>query len=65
MLIYVHCKGSFKKYVTLGGGGVDEVSHRLFSFLKVLFSMLLEEKLFVTKQDTASKDTFFLINLIL
>jgi hypothetical protein len=26
--------------------------------------MLLEEKLVVTKQDTASKDTFFLINLI-
>ncbi len=26
--------------------------------------MLLEEKLAVTKQDTASKDTFFLINLL-
>ncbi len=26
--------------------------------------MLLEEKLVVTKQDTASKDAFFLINLI-
>jgi hypothetical protein len=26
--------------------------------------MLLGEKLVVTKQDTASKDTFFLINLI-
>jgi hypothetical protein len=26
--------------------------------------MLLEEKLVVTKQDTASKDTFFLIDLI-
>jgi hypothetical protein len=26
--------------------------------------MLLEEKLVVTKQDTAPKDTFFLINLI-
>jgi hypothetical protein len=26
--------------------------------------MLLEEKLFITKQDKASKDTFFLIRLI-
>jgi hypothetical protein len=40
------------------------VSHRLFFIFKTLFLMLLEEKLVITKQDTASKDTFFLINLI-
>ncbi len=57
-------KGSFKKYVTPEGGGVDEVSHTLFIIFKILFLMFLEEKLDVTKQDTASKDTFFMINLI-
>jgi hypothetical protein len=31
----------------------------------MLFLMLLEVKLFVTGQDEASKDTFFLINLII
>ncbi len=57
-------KGSFKKYVTLGGGGgFDEVSHILFIIFKILFLMFLEEKLVVTKQDTASKDTFFLIKV--
>jgi hypothetical protein len=40
------------------------VSHILFFIFKILFLMLLGEKLVVTKKDTASKDTFFLIDLI-
>jgi hypothetical protein len=50
---------------TLGGGtGVIEVSHTLFLLFKTLFLILLEGKLCVTKQDKASKDTFFLVLLI-
>jgi hypothetical protein len=48
---------------TRRGGGFDEVSHILFIILKMFF-VLLEEKLAVTKQDTALKDTLFLIDLI-
>ncbi len=47
-----------------GGGGVRQSVTQTFLFLKILFLMLLEEKLVITKQDAASKDTFFFINLI-
>jgi hypothetical protein len=48
--------------VTLGGGaGFNKESQLLF---ETLFLMLLEGKLFDTKQDKASKDTYFLIHLI-
>jgi hypothetical protein len=51
--------------VTLGGGGgFSEVSHTLYLLFKTLFLILLEGKLCVTKQDKASKDTFFLVHLI-
>jgi hypothetical protein len=48
--------------VTLGGGGVKEMTHLLFLLFETLFLMHLEGKLFDTKQDNASKDTFFLIH---
>jgi hypothetical protein len=47
-----------------GEGGLVEVSH-FFLLLKTLFLMLLEEKLCITKQNKASKDTYFLTLLIL
>jgi hypothetical protein len=40
------------------------VSHILFFIFKILFLLLFEEKLVVTKQDTASKETLFLTDLI-
>jgi hypothetical protein len=53
--------GSLKYYVTLrGGGGQRSVTHTFFVFFETLF----EGKLLVTNQHKASKDTFFLINLI-
>jgi hypothetical protein len=36
-----------------------------FLLFEMLFLMLLDVKLLVTGQDKASKDTFFLINLII
>ncbi len=56
--------GSFRKHVTPGGGGVNEVSHRLFLLFEALFLMLLEAKCFVKKQVKALRDTSFLISLI-
>ncbi len=51
--------------MTLGGeGGFDKVSHILFLLFEILFLMILEGELFVTKQHKASKDTFFLIHLV-
>ncbi len=45
-------------------GGVRwSVTHTFFAFQK-LFLMLLEEKLFITKQDKASEHSFFLRHLI-
>jgi hypothetical protein len=40
------------------------VSHTLYLLFKTLFIILLEGKLCVTKQDKASKDTFFLVHLL-
>jgi hypothetical protein len=40
------------------------MSHSLFLLFKMEFLMLREEKLFVTGQDNASKDTFFLIHYV-
>jgi hypothetical protein len=40
------------------------MSNTLFLLFKILFLMLLEETLCVTKQDKASKDTFLLLHLI-
>ncbi len=50
--------------MTLGGGGVNEMSHSLFSLFEMYFLMLRAEKLFVTGQDNASIDSFFLIQLV-
>jgi hypothetical protein len=44
--------------------GVDKVSQILFLLFKTQFSMPLEGKCFITKQDKASKDTFLQIHLI-
>ncbi len=46
------------------GGGVNEMSLSLFWLFEMYFLMHREEKLFVTGQDNASKDTFFLIHLV-
>jgi hypothetical protein len=51
--------------VTLGGGGVQRnVTKSFFAFRNVVFNAL-GRKNFVTGQDNASKDTFFLIYLII
>ncbi len=47
-----------------GGGGINEVSHILLFIFKILLLMLFEEKIVVTKQDTAPKDAFFLTYII-
>jgi hypothetical protein len=45
--------------VALGGGkGFTEMSHTLFFVLKTLLLMVWVVKIFVTKKDEASKDTF-------
>ncbi len=46
-----------------GGGGLNEVSHRLLLVFKMLFLMLLGVKVFVIGQDYATKDTFLLVHL--
>jgi hypothetical protein len=40
------------------------MSHSIFLPFEMLFLRLLDVKLFVTGQDKASKDSFFLIHLI-
>ncbi len=45
------------------GGGVEEVSRLLFLLFETLILTLLEGKLFDTKQDKASIDTFLFIHL--
>jgi hypothetical protein len=45
---------------TLSVCGVNKVSQRHFSPFEILFVMLWEEKLFVTGQYNASKDTLYL-----
>jgi hypothetical protein len=49
--------------VTLIRGGQRSVTHTFLLF-EALFLMLLKGRVFVTKQDKASKDTFILIHLI-
>ncbi len=44
---------------------VDEMSHSHFLLFEMLFLMLLDVKLFGTGQYKASKDTYFLITLII
>ncbi len=41
------------------------MSHSVYLLFKMLFLMLFDVKLFVPGQDKASKDTFFLTNLII
>jgi hypothetical protein len=51
--------------VTLGGGrGSPKCHTQFFLLFKTLFLMLWDVKIFVIGQDKASKDTFFLYQLI-
>jgi hypothetical protein len=52
---------SFKKYVTLEGGGGKQSVTPPFLVFETLFVLLLEGNIFVTKQDKASIGTLFWI----